>query len=89
MKSKQQKARLHKLEETGGVVTQTEEESKNRGARTNSKFVYDLNTLCPNSENVIMKPRVKTVHDGPTQEGAGVDTPIGNEAISKVFVTQR
>ena len=89
MKSKEQKARLLKLEGTGtgGVVTQTEEESKNRGNRTNSKFVYDLNPLCPNSESEITKPGVVTAQEGSTQEGAGGDTPMGNRAMSTVLAT--
>ena len=74
-------SRRNKLEETGGVVTLTEEEAKNRGARTNQKFVYDLNTLCPNSESEIAKPGVTTAHDSPTQEGANVDTPTGDGAV--------
>jgi hypothetical protein len=87
MRRKQRKSIPHKLEETGGVVTQTEEESKDRGARTNQKFVYDLNTLCPNSESVIMKPGAATAHDSPTQEGANVDTPTGDGAVLMAAAT--
>ena len=50
------------------MITQMEEGSKNRGDRVNSKFVYDLNPLCPNSESVIMKPGVLIACDGPTHE---------------------
>ena len=53
---------LIKPEKTGRVITLTEEEAKNRGDRTNSKFAYDLNPLCPNSESEITKPGVLTVY---------------------------
>ena len=55
------------------MITQMEEGSKNRGDRPNSKFVYDLNPLCPNSESVIMKPGVFTACDGPTQEKSSTE----------------
>jgi hypothetical protein len=87
MRRKQRKSIPHKLEETGGVVTLTEEEAKDRGARTNQKFVYDLNTLCQNSESEIAKPGVTTAHDSPTQEGANVDTPTGDGAVLTAAAT--
>ena len=69
------------------MVTQTAEEAKNRGARTNSKFVHDLKPLCPNSESEIAKPGVTTAHDSPTQEGANVDTPTGDGAVLTAAAT--
>ena len=69
------------------MVAQTEEESKNRGDRTNSKFVYNLNPLCPNSESEIAKPGAATAHDSPTQEGANVDTPTGDGAVLTAAAT--
>jgi len=51
MKSKHQKARLHKRQEIGDVVSQTEEGAKDWGDMMNFKFVHDLNPLCPDSES--------------------------------------
>ena len=48
------------------VVTQTEEEEKDRGARANL-FIHEPNTLHSDAENETTHPRSPTVKDGLTR----------------------
>ena len=79
MKSKHQKARLQKWQEIGGVVSQTEEGAKDWGDRMNSKFVHDLNPLCPDSESEAMNPITSASDDALVQEGVSHSMSTGDE----------
>ena len=61
----------------GDVVSQTEEEAKDWGDRTNSKFVHDLNPSCPDSESEAMN-LITSVNDDALE---GADAEDGTQAL--------
>jgi hypothetical protein len=79
MRYKQRIARRCKLQEIGDGVLQTEEGAKDQGDRTSSKFVHDLNPLCPDSESEAMNPITSASDDVLVQEGASHPVSTGDE----------
>ena len=74
MRRNQRKAKHDRLRMTGDVVTQEEEGIKDRGDRTNVKFVHDPTPLCLDSNSEVTSPSVLDDNDSLAQEAARTET---------------
>ena len=74
MRRNQRKAKQDRLRMTGDVATQAGEGIKDRGDRTNVKFVHDPTPLCPDSNSEVTSPSVLDDNDSMAHEAASTKT---------------